>query len=74
MTPYYNCMIASLRNIVHPICSLLNVHGDAVSFLSSPGFCYEDLQGEVAKVQASALSEGTKRNYHSIWSLYDKFT
>ena len=43
-------------------------------FLSLPGFRYEDLQGEAAKVQASALSEGTKRNYRSIWSLYDKFT
>jgi len=43
-------------------------------FFSLPGFRYEDLQGEAAKVQASALSEGTKRNYRSIWSLYDKFT
>ena len=39
-----------------------------------PGFRYDDLQIEVANVQASALSEGTKRNYRSIWSLYDKFT
>ena len=43
-------------------------------FFSLPGFRYEGLQGKAAKVQASALSEGTKRNYRSIWSLYDKFT
>ena len=67
-------MITSLRNTAHPICCLSNVHGDAVSFLISPGFCCEDLQGEAAKVQASALSEGTKHNYSSVWSLYDKFT
>ena len=74
MTPYYHCMTASLRNIVHPNCTLSNVFGDSVSFLSSPGFRYEELQGEAAKGQASALSDGTKHNYRSIWSLYDEFT
>ena len=67
-------MTASLRNIVHPNCTLSNVFGDSVSFLSSPGFRYEELQGEAAKGQASALSDGTKHNYRSIWSLYDEFT
>ena len=59
MTPYYHCMIASLRNIIQPICSRSSVHGDSVSLLFLPGFRYEDLQGKAAKVQASAHSEGT---------------
>ena len=67
-------MIASLGNIVQPICSRSNVHGDSVSLLFLPGFRNEDLQGKAAKVQASVHSEGTKGNYGFIWSLYDKFT
>ena len=76
MTLYCQCMVPKLRNIVHLSRSLLNAHGDSVSFFFSllPGFCYDDLQIEVANVQASTLSEGTKRNYRSIWSLCDKFT
>lgn len=42
-----------------------------VLFSLSPGFRYEDLEIEVANVQ---VSEGTKRNYRAIWSLYDMFT
>ena len=51
-----------------------NIHKDWNVFLYLPGFRYENLQAEAGKVQTSALSEGTKRNYRSIWSLYVKFT
>lgn len=74
MTLYYNCMVLSLRNIIHLNCSFLNVHVDSVFFLSLPGFHYDDLQVKAAKVHASALSEGTNCNYRSIWSMYHKFT
>ena len=44
-----------------------------ISSFGFTGFRLDDLQRQVTRIQAFALSDNTKRNYRSVWNTYSKF-